>query len=482
MPLCAPRTIGDNGAMPPAASAPALDRVHLVGVGGAGMSGIARILLARGARVSGSDAKESRALGALRALGAQVYVGHDPAYLGDATVVVTSSAIRPDNPEVLEAHARGLVMLPRAAALAALMRDRVAVAVAGTHGKTTTTSMLVVALQGCRLDPSFAIGADLNEAGSGAHEGSGRLFVAEADESDGSFLLLSPFAAVVTNVDADHLDHYGSAAAVEEAFARFADRIAPDGFLVTCADDAGAARLAARARQHGVAVRTYGESAEADLRLDALEVRPAGTSFRAVLHGSRLGLVDLAVVGRHNALDAAAALLTGLGLGQAFEPLAGALAGFGGARRRFELKGTARGVRVVDDYAHNPAKVAAALDAARVVAGSGRVLAAFQPHLYSRTQHFAREFGAALGKADEVVVLEVYGAREDPVPGVSGQLVADAVPLPAENVRFAPYAADAAAHLAAIARPGDLVVTLGAGDITMLGPQLLSLLLDRPAA
>jgi UDP-N-acetylmuramate--alanine ligase len=475
----APAEIGDNE---PVTSAPVLDRVHFVGVGGAGMSGIARILLARGAVVSGSDAKDSTALAALRALGANVHVGHDAANLGDATVVVTSSAIRADNPEVVEARARGLAVLPRAAALAALMRDRVAVTIAGTHGKTTTTSMLVVALQGCRLDPSFAIGGDLNEAGSGAHEGSGELFVAEADESDSSFLLLSPFAAVVTNVDADHLDHYGSAEAVEVAFATFAERIAPGGFLVTCADDPGSQRLAAHAREKGIDVRTYGESPDADLRLDALEVRPDGTSFRAVHHGGRLGLVDLTVVGRHNALDAAAALLTGLGLGQAFEPLAGALSGFTGARRRFEMKGTARGIRVVDDYAHNPAKVAAALDAARVVAGNGRLLAAFQPHLYSRTQHFAREFGAALGKADEVVVLEVYGAREDPVPGVSGQLVVDAVPLPPGRVRFAPYASDAAAHLAAIARPGDLIVTLGAGDITLLGPQVLSLLLESPAA
>jgi UDP-N-acetylmuramate--alanine ligase len=461
---------------------PAIDRVHLVGIGGAGMSGIARILLARGAAVSGSDAKDSRNLAVLRALGAQIQVGHDADNLGDARVVITSSAIRPDNPEVVAARARGLDVLPRAAALAALMRDRVAVTVAGTHGKTTTTSMLVVALQGCRLDPSFAIGGDLNEAGSGAHEGSGDLFVAEADESDGSFLLLPAYAAIVTNVDADHLDHYGTAEAVEAAFATFAEQISPDGFLVTCADDPGAQRLAAYARHRGVDVRTYGESAEADLRLDALEVRPDGTTFRAVQHGSRLGVVDLAVVGRHNALDAAAALLTGLGLGQAFEPLVAALAGFSGARRRFEMKGTARGIRVVDDYAHNPAKVAAALDAARVVAGSGRLLAAFQPHLFSRTQHFAREFGAALGKADEVVVLEVYGAREDPVPGVSGQLVADAVPLSADRVRFAPYAADAAAHLAAVAKPGDLIVTLGAGDITLLGPQVLSLLRDGPAA
>ncbi|HVV31480.1 MAG TPA: UDP-N-acetylmuramate--L-alanine ligase [Mycobacteriales bacterium] len=457
---------------------PDLDRVHLVGIGGAGMSGIARILLARGARVSGSDAKDSTALAVLRALGARIQVGHHADNLGDSEVVVTSSAIRPDNPELVAAVSRGLPVLPRAAALAALMRGRTAVTVAGTHGKTTTTSMLVVALQGCHADPSFVIGGDLNEVGSNAHEGTGTLFVAEADESDSSFLLLSPDAAIVTNVDVDHLDHFGSSDAVAEAFEAFVGRIAPGGFLVTCADNTGARLLADAARARGVEVLTYGESAEADLRLDDVTVRPDGTGFQPVHHGIRLAPVELAVVGLHNALDAAAAILTGLRLGFAVDPLATALAGFTGARRRFELKGSARGVRVIDDYAHNPTKVAAALAAARVVAGPGRVLAVFQPHLFSRTRHFATEFGAALGLADEVVVLEVYGAREDPVPGVSGQLVADAVPLPADRVRFTPYASDAVTHLVSEARPGDLIITLGAGDVTMLGPEVLASLLE----
>lgn len=462
------------GAFPP------LERVHLIGVGGAGMSGIARILLARGARVSGSDVKASTGLAVLEAQGGRMHVGHDPSNLGDARVVVSSSAIRADNPELVAAHERGIPVLARAAALAALMHDRVSVTVAGTHGKTTTTSMLVVALQGAHADPSFVIGGDLNEAGSGAHEGSGELFVAEADESDESFLLLSPYAAIVTNVAADHLDHYGDEAAVEKAFAAFVDRIAPNGFLVTCADDPGARRLAVDAAARGVDVRTYGQSPDSDLRLDRLRVWSSGTGFRAVHRGSRLGPVELAVIGRHNALDAAAAMLTGIGLGYPFGALAGALATFRGARRRFELKGVAKGVRVVDDYAHNPAKVAAALEAARVVAGSGRVLAAFQPHLFSRTAHFAADFALALGAADAVVVLDVYGAREDPVPGVSGQLVASAVPLPAGRVRFEPDASDAARHLAAIARPGDLVITLGAGDITLLGPHVLALLSEGP--
>jgi UDP-N-acetylmuramate--alanine ligase len=453
-----------------------LDRAHFVGIGGAGMSGIARILLARGAKVSGSDAKDSTTLAALRALGATIGLGHAAEYVRGASTVVISSAIRPDNPEVLAAHELGIPVVPRAAALAAVMEGRIAVTVAGTHGKTTTTSMLTIALQGCHADPSFAIGGDLNEAGSNAHEGSGRYFVAEADESDGSFLLLSPYAAIVTNVDADHLDFYGTAEAVADAFVAFAERIEPGGFLVTCADDPGARTLATAARARDIDVRTYGESPEADLVLSQLRIRPDGTSFRIVHQGRVLAPVELAVVGRHNALDAAAAIQTGLGLGFAYEPLVAALAEFAGARRRFELKGVARGVRVVDDYAHNPAKVAAALDAARVVAGNGRLLVAFQPHLFTRTMHFAQDFGAALGRADEVVVLDVYGAREDPIPGVSGELVAVAVPLPAEHVRFEPRADEAARYLAGRARRGDLVMTIGAGDVTFLGPQILALL------
>ncbi len=464
---------------PPEQPAVALDRVHLVGVGGVGMSGIARILLARGAHVSGSDAKDSTALAALRALGARIAVGHDAANLDGAEVVVASSAIRSHNPELVAARERGLPVLPRALALAQLMRGRTGVAIAGTHGKTTTTSMLVVALQHCRTDPSFAIGADLNEAGSGAHEGSGRFFVAEADESDGSFLLLAPHAAVVTNVEADHLDHYGSSVAVAQAFRHFAATLPADGFLVTCADDPGARSLAAHARAHHIDVRTYGQAADADLRVDRLSVRPDGTSYSAVLGGTELGRVQLTVVGLHNALDSAGALLAGLGLGLPFRDLGDGLAGFAGARRRFELKGSAAGVRVYDDYAHNPAKVTAALTAARVVAGVGRLIVVFQPHLFSRTADFAAEFGRALGLADEVVVLEVYAAREDPVPGVSGALVAGAVPLPPASVRFEPSMQTAGLLVADLARAGDLVMTVGAGDVTLLGPEILDRLRER---
>jgi len=455
-----------------------LGHVHFVGIGGAGMSGIARIMLARGLSVSGSDAKDSLALTALRALGATVRVGHSADNVGDADTVVVSTAIRARNPELLEAQRRGLRVIHRAGALASVMVGRRAVAVAGTHGKTTTTSLLTVAIQHCGADPSFAIGGNLNESGANAHNGSGDVFVAEADESDGSFLLYSPTAAVVTNVEPDHLDHYGTAEAVAAAFDAFADRVVPGGFLVACADDPGAATLAEAARARGIDVRTYGESRDADLRLEQVSLRGLGSSFEAVVHGRRLGRVQLRLPGRHNLLNAAAALETGLGLGFPFHRLREGLESFTGTRRRFELKGVVGGVRVYDSYAHHPTELTADLKAARDVVDGGRVVAVFQPHLYSRTQFFSDAFGEALGLADEVVVMDVYAAREDPVPGVTGALVAGAVPLGPEHVVYEPSWSAVAGHLAARARPGDLVITCGAGDVTMIGPEVLALLAE----
>ena len=462
---------------------PALGRVHFIGVGGAGMSGIARILLARGATVSGSDAKESVVLASLRAVGARVRVGHDDAHLdglGPADTVVVSSAIREDNVELVGARRRGMRVLPRAAALASVMVGRRAVAVAGTHGKTTTTSLLTVALQHAGADPSFAIGGHLNESGANAHDGTGDIFVAESDESDGSFLLYTPHAAIVTNVEADHLDHYGTAAAVDDAFAAFLRRITPGGFLVACADDPGSARLLGIARDEGISARSYGSSEDADLRVDHLELRGAGLQFDALLHGRPIGPVPLRIPGRHNALNAAAALLTGIGLGLPADVLIAGLAAFTGTRRRSELKGTADAVRVYDDYAHHPTEVEAVLRAFRHVAGTGRLVAAFQPHRYSRTAAFRSEFGAALGLADEVVVMDVYGAGEDPVPGANGASVAAAVRGAAAV--FEPSWSAVAARLVERAAPGDVVLTLGAGDVTMLGPEVLDLLARRAAA
>ncbi|WP_433280130.1 UDP-N-acetylmuramate--L-alanine ligase [Pseudonocardia xinjiangensis] len=449
-------------------------RVHLIGIGGAGMSGIARILLARGATVSGSDAKDSRAVLSLRALGARVEIGHDPAHLPEApATVVVSSAIRTTNPELAAARERGLDVVHRARALAALTDGRRLAAVTGTAGKTSTTSMLTVALQHCGLDPSFAIGGDLAASGSGAHEGSGDIFVAEADESDASFLAFSPVVAVVTNVEADHLDHYGSVEAYLAAFETFLDRIVPGGALVTCADDPGAEALARVAEGRGIRVRRYGRGPGVDARL--VDFRPDGTGARVVLsHDGVEHLLRLAVPGEHMALNALAALLAGVELGAEVDGLLAGLAAFDGVRRRFEFRGRAAGVAVYDDYAHHPTKVAAQLRAARDVVGDrGRVVVGFQPHLYSRTREFAGAFGAALGLADEVVVLEIYGAREDPEPGVSGALVADAVTLPPDRVHYVPRWSDVPAVIAGVARPGDLVITMGAGDVTVLAPEIL---------
>jgi UDP-N-acetylmuramate--alanine ligase len=459
-----------------------LGRVHFAGIGGAGMSGIARIMLARGVSVSGSDAAASVALTELAALGAQVYVGHAARQLGDADTLVTSSAIRADNPEVVEAGARGLRVLHRAAALASLMFGRRVIAVSGTHGKTTVTSMITTVLLETGADPAYAIGGVLAATGTGAADGAGRDFVAEADESDGSFLMYSPDAAVVTNVEADHLDNYGTEAAYRASFDAFLRRIIPGGLLVTCADDPGTRDLAARGRDLGLRVVTYGESADADYRLTKVVTTGMVTSFtieKSLAEESRpgpFGTIDLDLVlrvpGQHNALNAAAAFAVSVELGVEPGRAAAALASYGGAARRLEPKGEAGGVRVLDTYAHHPTELAADLRAAReIAAGQGRVVAVFQPHLFSRTRIFAAEFGAALGLADEAVVLDVYAAREDPEPGVTGRLVADAVPGGA--ARYVERFADVPAVVASLVVPGDLVLTMGAGDITRMGPLVL---------
>jgi UDP-N-acetylmuramate--alanine ligase len=453
-----------------------LGRVHFVGIGGAGMSGIARVLLARGTTVSGSDAKDSRTVAALRALGARVDIGHAAAHVDDVDTVVVSTAVRETNAELSAARARGARVLLRAEALAALLEGRRAVAVAGTHGKTTTTSMLTVAADGEARVDAAGEGGDLNEAASNAHHGSGDLFVVEADESDGSFLAYHPAAAIITNIEADHLDHYGDEASVVRAFEDFMRTVDPSGFLVVCADDPGTRRLAEVARAEGRDVRTYGTSDDADLQLTDLSISGTTSRWVPLLDGRELPAVQLAVPGRHLALNSGAALLMGVGLGLPADLLAAGLAGFTGVRRRMELKGVVGGVRVYDDYAHHPTELVAQLAAAREVAGGGRVVVAFQPHRYSRTLAFAAQFGQALGMADEVVVMEVYAAGEDPVPGATGATVASAVPLPPEQVVFEPSWSAVPEALAARARPGDLVLTLGAGDVTQIGPEVLRLL------
>jgi len=475
-----------------------LGRVHFVGIGGAGMSGIARILLARGVTVSGSDRAASEQLDELAALGAVVHVGHAEANVNGAdTVVTTPSAIGDNNIEVLAARQRGIRVIPRAAALASLMIGKQGIAVSGTHGKTTTTSMLTTVLrhQGC--DPSYVIGGILTETGLGAEDGSGEMFVAEADESDGSFLMLSPAAAVVTCIEAEHLDNYDSLAQIEATFAAFAGKIRAGGLLVACRDDPAAARLAAVASSLPVRVRTYGESPDADYRVTGvtglgmatrltLTVSPARPP--ALAHPPSPGHPDdpgqltltISVPGRHNALNAAAAFATAVELGVPAGSAAAGLAAYRGARRRMEPKGEVEGVRVLDSYAHHPTELAADLTAARDIAAGGRVIAVFQPHLFSRTRIFAAEFGAALGLADEVLVLDVYAAREDPEPGVTGLIVAAAVP--GGQARFVPEAAAVPDAIAGLAKPGDLVLTMGAGDVTTLGPLIVAALREREGA
>ncbi len=466
-----------------------LQRVHLVGIGGAGMSGIARILLARGREVSGSDARDSRTVLALRRQGARVEVGHRPENLdqfdAEPTAVVVSTAIRPGNPELVEAKRRGVPVLVRAEALAALMTGHRVACVAGTHGKTSTTSMLTVALQHCRLDPSFAIGGDLNDSGANAHHGGGGIFVAEADESDGTFLVFTPSVTVVTNIEPDHLDYHGTPDAYTEVFQQFLHRLEPGGVLVACADDSGSAALADRAEEAGIRARRYGRDVTrpGDARLvDYRSADDGGVVTIELISESappdqaaaQRAEVVVAVPGEHMAANAVAALLAGLELGAPLDGLLEGLAAFGGVRRRFEFKGRVDGVRLYDDYAHHPTEVEAQLRAARPVAGSDRMIVIFQPHLYSRTATFAAEFAAALGLADEVVVLDVYGAREDPQPGVTGALIADQVPLPAERVHYEPRFDQVAELVAGVVQPGDLVLTMGAGDVTMLGDEILT--------
>jgi len=456
-----------------------LGRVHFLAIGGAGMSGVARIMLARGIRVTGSDAKDVPVLKALESEGAGVWVGFHEAHQERADAIVMSSSIRDDNVELVAARDRGVPVLHRAQGLAALMHGRRPVAVAGANGKTTTTSMLTVALQGCGLDPSFAVGGELAKHGTNAHDGSDDVFVVEADESDGSFVVYRPEVAIVTNVQPDHLDFYSNFKVVQAAYDAFVGTIRPGGLLVTCADDAGAVALAERARAAGTRVLTYGFDRSSDVVLDHHQ-QDGVTSSVTLLDEGVERRMTLGVPGRHNALNAAAAYAAAVhGLGQAPDQVLAGLASFTGTRRRFEPKGEAGGVVVVDDYAHNAGKVAAVVETAKdLVGGTGRLLVVFQPHLYSRTRDFATELGAGLSPADVVVLMDVYAAREDPVPGVSGRLVADAVTAarPEVEVHYVPSWSEVAGRVAALARPGDLVLTVGAGDVTMIGPEVLRIL------
>ncbi len=463
--------------IPPAAE---LGRVHFVGIGGAGLSAIARIMARQGVPVTGSDDHDTPFLPPLRELGITIHPSYDAAHVGDADTLVVTTAAHDDNPEVVEGDLRGLRILPRSAGLKAVMAGHEVVVVAGTHGKTTTTSMLTMALRAAGADPTYAIGGVLAATGRNADAGSGELFVAEADESDGAFLVYRPDVALVTNVDADHLDVWGSEEAYHAAFVDFVGTMEPHSTLVVCGDDPGARALLVPAREHDLIVRAVGEGPDNDWRVVDLETSGSTSSFTLVgtVAGRQSPRVTLQVPGRHYVLDAAGALVTGLCLGHAFADLVEGIAAFTGTGRRMERKGEAGGVRVYDSYAHHPVEIAGDLQAARALAGDGRLVVCYQPHLVSRTRIFGAAMGAALGAADEVVVLDVYVAREDPDPEVTGRLVADAVPLPDEHVHFVADLGDAPAELLRLARPGDLVLTLGAGSVTDVGPLLLALLED----
>jgi UDP-N-acetylmuramate--alanine ligase len=447
-----------------------LGTLHFTGIGGSGMSGIARLFLDAGYTVTGSDLRDTDAVGELRAAGATVAIGHDAANVGDADTLVVTGALWQDNPEYQYALAHGIPVLHRSQALAWLINRQRLIAVAGAHGKTTSTGMIVTALRQLGEDPSFVNGGVIAGLGRSSSYGTGELFVVEADESDGSFLLYDTAVALITNVDADHLDHYGTQEAFEDAFVTFAQRASE--FVVASSDDPGA--LAVTARLTGTRLLTFGTAAGADVRVsDVGDEGPVG--FTLTYDGTDR-FVQLAVPGAHNALNAAGAFAVLAGLGHDPDRIIGGLETFTGTGRRFELHGTVRGVRVYDDYAHHPTEVEAALQTARSVAGRGRVIAVHQPHLYSRTQLMAGEFAEAYERlADHTVVLDVYGAREDPVPGVTGALVADRFADPA-RVAYLPDWQTAADHVAEYARDGDLVMTLSCGDVYRIIPQIMQAL------
>ena len=439
-------------------------RIHFIGIGGAGMSGLARISLSHGITVSGSDAKDSSVVKALQALGATIATVHSASNVDCADLVVYSTAISTSNPELIRAQELKLSILTRAAALSILMSESKSIAVAGTHGKTTTSSMMAVALQACGADPSFAIGGTITASGSNAHRGTGEIFVAEADESDGSFIEYHPYAAIVTNVEHDHVDFFATLADVAQAFKDFAATINKDGFLTYCADDEGARALASTVKT--CALISYGVDESCDLRLDSIELEAMGSRARAIWRGKVVGFIELQVPGHHNLLNAAAVLATGLNLGFPAPELLTGLAVFRGTGRRFELIGTVHGIRVIDDYGHHPTEIDVTLKAARRFAGDGRLIVIFQPHRYSRTKAFSAQFAKALDVADRAIVLEVYAASEKPIAGVTSRLITGAM----NQGEYIPNFIEVTDSVIDTAQPQDVIITLGAGDVSSLAP------------
>ena len=451
-----------------------MSSAHFIGIGGSGMSGIASMFAQLGIKVSGSDVRDSHAIQTLREQGIDAKVGHDAANLGDVDAVVVTGALWQDNPEYVAAQERGITIMHRSRALKWLARGKRLVSVAGAHGKTTSTGMIVTALLELGAKPGFVNGGVVQALRTSSSLGESDLFVIEADESDGSFLIYDSKVALITNVDADHLDHYGTHEAFDDAFVEFAD--AADELVVISSDDPGARRVREKLRHAHVV--TFGHDASADVRVADIHSDASGVSF--VLHHSGVSLPGhLGVSGAHNAINAAGAFAVIIGLG--FEPAAAlaAIETFGGTERRFELHGIVDGVSVYDDYAHHPTEVEAILSAARTVVGEGRLIAIHQPHTYSRTQAMSPQFAQILESlADHTIVLDVYGAREDPVPGVTGALVSQAF-SDVSRVAFIPSWDDAARYAASIAQPGDFFITLGCGDVYRIIPSVLKALESR---
>ena len=448
-------------------------RIHFVGIGGIGMSGIAEVLLNLGYRVTGSDLRASDTTRRLVSLGGAVALGHAAANVADADVVVTSSAVRRDNPEVAEARARKIPVIPRAEMLAELMRLKYGIAIAGSHGKTTTTSMAAHLLAEAGLDPTAVVGGKVNAFGSNAKLGNGEYMVVEADESDGSFLRLSPTIAVVTNIDPEHLDHWKTAAALRQGFLDFVNRVPFYGLAILCLDHPTVQSLLPEVEKRFV---TYGESPQADYRATAIEVRAHRVAFDAWRRGEPLGRFETGMVGRHNALNALSVVALGDEMGLTPDVIRAGMASFEGVQRRFTVRGEAGGVTVVDDYGHHPAEVRAVLRGAREAFGR-RVVCLFQPHRYTRTRDLFAELSTAFNDAEVVLLSEVYAAGEEPIPGATGASLAEAVRACGHHdVTFVPERARLAAAARERVRPGDLVITLGAGDITACGPELLGML------
>ena len=444
--------------------------IHFIGIGGSGMSGIARILIGMGHKVTGSDLRDTSNVAALRELGAEIHIGHDAAHLGNPDTVVVTSALWPTNPEYLLAKERGIPVIHRSQALAYLTTKHRLVAVAGAHGKTTSTGMIITALLELGVDPSFVNGGVIQALGSSSAAGKDDLFVIEADESDGSFLHYDTAIALITNVDPDHLDHYGSLEAFEAEFAKFAQ--GAKEFVAISADDPGAVRVTGLLRDKKTI--TFGTATGADVRLTNVDATGANVRFDVSVAGATLP-GELKIPGVHNALNAAGALAVLVGLGFDAEKSLRAIETFGGTERRFELHGERRGVRVYDDFAHHPTEVAAALAAARAVVGTGKLITVFQPHLYSRTRLMKREFAEALAASDQVVVLDIYAAREDPEPGVTGALVSDSF-VDQSKVHYVPHWDDAPPVAASLASSGDFIITMGCGDVYRMVPALLQAL------